>query len=110
LATVRYQGKRIDASTVDGGPPPKVGDTIYVYSSFYLSHGVDDFAGGQATVSSVEVSTSGGKPVWWVSIKERPGHGYNWALLREQQTKLAAEYGNQKAHPDPDDDPASNCW
>jgi len=31
---------------------PKVGDLIYVDSSIYLSHGVDDFIGGLYEISS----------------------------------------------------------
>ncbi|MCU0771422.1 MAG: hypothetical protein MUE94_06585 [Verrucomicrobia bacterium] len=37
---------------------PKIGDIIYVETRCYLSHGRDDFAGGQATVTSaVEVKS-----------------------------------------------------
>ena len=107
---VRYMGKQIPAESVGGSPPPKVGDTIYVDSAWYLSHGEDDFEGGRVTVSSVRVDTSAGEPTWFVSITERPGHSYNWAILKERQAELAAEFGDKKGHPDPDNDPEFNRW
>ena len=92
---------------------PKVGETIYVPSAWYLSHGKDDFAGGKATVTKVEVSRytdRDGEPIVCICIKERPGTEYNWKTLEPQQEKLKVEYGDQVAHPDPDDSPESNQW
>lgn len=89
---------------------PKVGDTIYVPSAWYLSHGVDDFAGGKATVSKVVAENHGQRERHMVVIKERPGHGYYWDVLEPKQDKLKAEYGDQVAHPNPDDSPESNRW
>lgn len=92
---------------------PKVGDTIYVPSAWYLSHGKDDFAGGKATVTKVDASRytdRDGEPIVYIRIKERPGTEYNWKTLEPQQEKLKVEYGDQVAHPDPDDSPESNQW
>lgn len=84
---------------------PKVGDKIYVGSCMYISHGSDDFAGGEATVSSVEEGQSGGETVTYVEIAERPGHAYNWTqFLAEKQAQLKKDYKGKKAHPDPDID------
>ena len=83
---------------------PKVGDTIYVPTAMYVYRGSDDFAGGRATVSRVYEQYGS----WWVAIKERPGTGYNWASLGADQENLAAQYGDQLAHPDPDDRPEFN--
>jgi hypothetical protein len=80
---------------------PVVGQKIYVGSSFYMSHGSDDFAGGRATISRVKKE---GKGAWSIELKERPGHGYDYATLLEEQASLRKEYKGQKAHADPDID------
>jgi hypothetical protein len=79
---------------------PKVGDVIYVPSALYVFRGSDDFQGGKATVSRVEFN--------FVNIVERPNHGYNWDLLRDEQEKLKERFGDNVAHPDPDDRPEFN--
>jgi hypothetical protein len=89
---------------------PVIGQEIYVSGAMYMSHGEDDFAGGRAEIDSVREDISGGCPAIFISIKERPGHGYNWKFLEDEQEKLAKAYGNERAHPDPDDRPEFNCW
>lgn len=92
---------------------PKVGDTIYVPDQWYMSHGVDDFAGGKAKVKKVTGTINAGKRVHVIEIEERPGHGYYWenSIGQEgEQERLKKEYKNQKAHPDPDNHPDSNRW
>lgn len=91
-------------------PKPQVGTDIYVGSSWYLSHGVDDFHGGLCEIVSVEVGISAGKPEWFVGIKERPGHFYNYAVLLESQEEWKKEFGDTRGYPDPDDHPDSNRW
>jgi hypothetical protein len=81
---------------------PKVGDVIYVDSELHVWHGADDFRGGKATV--LEVDAQGG----WIQIKERPGDQYNWTFLSQQQSKLAAKFGDTWAHSDPDFRPEFN--
>lgn len=91
---------------------PKVGQKIYVPSSLYVYRGEDDFAGGIATISKVEVDKFGHGPdnpnYCFVSIAEHPGHGYNWFLLEKEQEKLKEMYGDEIAHPDPDYRPEFN--
>lgn len=91
---------------------PKVGEKIYVPSSLYVYRGRDDFAGGIATISKVELNKFGNGPdkpnYCFVNIEERPGVGYNWRSLEEEQKKLKELYGDQIAHPDPDDRPEFN--
>ena len=77
----------------------KVGDKIYVGSSFYLSHGIDDFVGGQATVFEVGDDTG---MYSYVRITERPDSKYNWAILSEKQEELEARFKEQRAHCSPD--------
>jgi len=63
---------------------PVVGDKIYVPSSIYVYRGADDFCGGIATVSKVEVDKykngSDNPNYCFVSVKERPGSAYNWPI------------------------------
>jgi len=107
---VQYKGRWVDIATLPGPKPPAVGSDIYVPSAWYLSHGADDFHGGLCQVVEVTLSTSAGEPTWFVEVHERPGHGYIWALLSEQQESLKAEYGDTRGYPDPDNDPESNRW
>ncbi len=91
---------------------PKIGQEIYVQSSFYVYRGIDDFAGGLATINKIEHSDHLPKDhvnYTMVGIIERPGSMYNWNNLVENQEKLAKEYAGQKAHPDPDDRAEFNC-
>jgi len=86
---------------------PKVGDKIYVDSHWYISHGSDDVDGGLATVTEVEVSKSLPKNHMnsvFVSVKEHPGHSYNWGILEEDQKRLKKEFGKNKAKASPDID------
>jgi len=78
----------------------KVGDNIYVRNSFHISRGSDDVVGGLAEVT--EVKTEYGSV--WVSVKEHPGHSYNWDSLKDEQEGLKKEFGDKRAYPDPDVD------
>lgn len=80
----------------------KIGDDVYVGSSFYLSHGRDDFAGGKATVIGVKEAVSGGKPTVFIRFDACPASWYNWDILRAEQVGLKERFGEQKAHSDPD--------
>ena len=85
---------------------PKVGDKIYVGSSFYVYRGEDDFSGGLATINKVEYSKSlpkGHHNYTFIGLEERPNTMYNWNNLMENQEKLKKEYSGKIAHPDPDD-------
>lgn len=87
---------------------PKVGDEIYVPTSRYLSHGVDDKVGGLATVKSVRFSK--GSNTHFVAVNEVSGE-YNWEnYLASRQKELEEMFGNQRAFPDPDDRPEFNQW
>lgn len=83
-------------------PLPKVGDQIYVYTSFYIDHGEDDFKGGLCTVLKVEEGISAGKPTHYITVRERPNSAYNWQFLAEKQAGLKKKFGNSKGHADPD--------
>jgi len=91
---------------------PKVGEKIYVPDEMYVYRGRDDFAGGLATISKVDVDPYGfgpGHPNFcFVSIEERPNHGYNWGGLEDKQEEYKEVYGDQIAHPDPDLSPEFN--
>jgi hypothetical protein len=86
---------------------PKKGDKIYVPTSLHISRGSDDVQGGLATIESVEISEhlpAGHYNSIMVSVKEVPGVGYNYTHLLEIQEKLAKEFGENAAYPDPDVD------
>ena len=92
---------------------PKIGSKIYVPTSLYLGHGMDDFAGGLATVESIEMSDSlppDHSNYYMVTIEERPGTSYNLRYLLDHQSEWKETYGDKMSHPDPDDRPEFNRW
>jgi hypothetical protein len=92
---------------------PYIGQKIYVSTSLYLSHGMDDFEGGIATISKIEESSFLPKDsvnYLMVGIKERPGTLYNWKNLLEHQEEFKKRFGKKHAHPDPDNRPEFNMW
>ena len=87
---------------------PKIGDEIYVPTALHLSRGRDDVVGGLATVTKISKSMSGGEQVHFISVKEIPG-GFNWEQsLALKQDELKDRFGNNRAYPDPDNDPNFN--
>jgi hypothetical protein len=87
---------------------PKAGDIIYVETDLHVWRGADDFRGGKASISKVEMQDSRGKQVPWVEVVENPGTSYNWANLAKKQAELAMEFGDNWAHPEPDLRPEFN--
>lgn len=83
-------------------PVPKVGEKIYVPSAAFMSHGIDDFQGGKATVMKVEEGVSNGEPTIFVTVVENRSTKYNWEFLAEKQEELKKKFGDSVAHPDPD--------
>lgn len=84
---------------------PKVGQDIYVESSFHISNGSADVRGGLARVTKVTTETSGGEPCLFVEIAEHPGRSCNWSQhLSKIQAKLKKQFGTERARPDPDID------
>jgi hypothetical protein len=89
---------------------PEVGDDIYARTSLSLSHGRDDFIGGLAKVRRVFSGMSAGKQVPFVELEERPGWESNWLFLAGEQERLREQFGENRAHPDPDLRPEFNKW
>jgi hypothetical protein len=79
-----------------------------VPSALYLSHGIDDFAGGLCRIIEVKQDISGGKQATFIRVQERPNTMYNWEYLETQQAKLKQHYGTNRGHPDPDYSTESN--
>jgi hypothetical protein len=102
--------------SMENQPPvdqPVIGQKIYVPSSLYVYRGQDDFAGGIATINKIEKSDFLPPDHYnylMVGIAERPGSMYNWRPLLERQEELKKMYGDQIAHPDPDDRPEFNDY
>lgn len=83
----------------------KVGTQIYIQVSMSISNGSSDVAGGISTIKKITNGISAGKPCRFVELEGIPGHSYNWdGYLKNEQSRLKKEYGNQKAKPDPDID------
>lgn len=75
----------------------KKGDQIYVDSAMFISRGSDDRVGGLATVTKFENNM--------VSVEEFPGLSWRWeGNLKEKQNELKKQFGENRAHPDPDID------
>jgi hypothetical protein len=83
---------------------PKVGDYIYVESSFYIDHGEDDVVGGLAQVTKIKQQMSGGDPkTLFVTVAQHPGNSRNWSQhLVNVQAELMKDFGMKFAYPDPD--------
>lgn len=73
---------------------PKVGDQIYLDTSLYVTHGMDDFIGGLCEVEFVKVEASG----IFIAVKEDPGAFYAWKYLSVQQKKLNKEFGTKRGY------------
>ena len=76
-------------------PLPKVGDDIYVPTS-YMNDGIVDVVGGLAKVKSVSEGIIAGKLVHYVSVREIPGF-FNWeSYLALMQDELKEKFGNNR--------------
>lgn len=82
----------------------KVGDNIYINSSYYLSHGSDDFTGGLCKISRIKKEKFGDGSIIWIEVEERPGHDYNYEVLLEEQEELKKEFGRRRGYECPDVD------
>ncbi|MBZ5525431.1 MAG: hypothetical protein LAP21_24670 [Acidobacteriia bacterium] len=91
-------------------PDLRPGDVIYVETSLYVSHGVDDFRGGLGEVVEFGPSLSAGIPVPFVTVAQDPDTWSNWNLLAAEQKKLREQFGKKWSHPDPDLRPEFNRW
>lgn len=86
---------------------PKVGDIIYVESSSSVSHAIDDFMGGKATVTKVYKDNNR----VYVEVAEKPNRGLGWTRMMEnKQEKLKKEFGENWDFIDPDDSPEFNTF
>ncbi len=92
---------------------PKISDKIYVPTALYLGHGMDDFMGGIATINGIfesETLPPDHSNYYMISIEENPRTQYNLRYLLEHQEEWKEKYGDEIAHPDPDDRPEFNRW
>lgn len=71
---------------------PKIGQKIYVGTSWYIDREEDDFDGGLCEIVSFKLE----KSTYFVIVKERPGTSMNYTLLMEDQAKLKKEYGRRR--------------
>jgi len=90
---------------------PKIGDKIYVYSSFYVYRGEDSFVGGIAIITDIRYDNHLPEDhinYIMIQINNQEGHWYNYKSLLEKQEKLKNEFGDELAHADPDMRPEFN--
>ena len=79
---------------------PFIGQKLYVDDQLHITHGIDDVAGGLATISHVETWPNGS---FFVSFAELdPDATYSYSYLLENQARWAEEYGNRTARSNPD--------
>lgn len=97
---VELKAKNNKRAVYTGQSLPKPGDIIYVGTHLYIDHGQDDVVGGKATVKSVKKDTS--HNIGFIEVLEHPGTSYGWLVLRNEQKKLAAEFGDKWAYADPE--------
>jgi hypothetical protein len=90
-----------------GGPRsalPEVGQEIYIPTSIYLSHGVDDFRGGLCRIMAIHELLGRA----FVEVEEDPGTYHSWPYLVERQEEWRARYGAERGRRDPDLRPEFN--
>jgi hypothetical protein len=89
---------------------PKPGDRIYIESTIYVHHGVDDFLGGICTVKATRTSIqSDGKEITEVEVEEDPNTWSRWeGYLEPRQEEWKKEYGEQRGRLRPDFRPEFN--
>lgn len=89
---------------------PKIGDEIYVPSSYYVYRGEDDFEGGLAIINNIEFSKHLPEEHFnyiMIGIEGRTTM-YNYKSLLEKQAQLKKEFKNSVAHSNPDLRPEFN--
>jgi len=87
------------------GKKIRVGNKLYIPSSFHVYRGVDDFIGGIAVIKKIEMSKI--LPITHINstmvvFEERPNIKYNLRSIIEQQRDLKRKFGKAIAHPDSD--------
>jgi hypothetical protein len=91
---------------------PVVGQDVVVGSSYYLSHGVDDFDGGLCQITEIikdpECPNSFNR--LFVRVAERPSSQYNWYALMEREAENRKHYGGRRGKSNPDYTPEFNRW
>lgn len=88
---------------------PKPGDKIYVETTIYVTHGVDDFQGGLCTVAATRTSGEGEHEITEIEIEEDPNNWMRWeGYLEPKQEEWEKEYSEQKGRLRPDFRPEFN--
>jgi len=90
---------------------PKIEDKIYVYSSYYVYRGADDYIGGIATITDIKYDDNLPEDHInhiMIQINNQEGHWYNYKALLEKQEELKDNFGDKLAHADPDTRPEFN--
>ncbi|KND49505.1 MAG: hypothetical protein AB203_00290 [Parcubacteria bacterium C7867-008] len=87
------------------GSAPKPGDTIYLDTELYVSHGVDDVIGGKAVIKEVLQAYG----AIFITTELDPLAQYRWENgLELEQERLKQKFGDSWAHFEPDLRPEFN--
>lgn len=85
---------------------PNTDDIIYIDDIREPGRGLDDQAGGWATVRRVVTGPNGKK---WISCYEFTGNReICWDDIKDDQVQLRVKFGTNRAYPKPNLDPAAN--
>lgn len=95
IATIAALNK---LSMEDHSDAPKIGQEVYVDSSLYLTHGVDDFMGGLCKISSVHFIGN----TYEIAVAEDPDVYSSWTELEKEQGALKKKFGIKRGHKRPD--------
>lgn len=71
---------------------PKIGQKIYVGTSWYIDREEDDFDGGLCTITGFKLD----KSTYFVTVQERPGSSMNYDVLMEKQAEFKKTYGRRR--------------
>lgn len=91
---------------------PSKGESIFIPSSLYLTHGRDDVQGGIAYIDNIIPSDHLDEDhinYYMVTLKGFPSSAqWNYRSLMREQEGLKSKYKDEIAHPDPDFHPDCN--
>src|SRR5205807_2172228 len=82
---------------------PQKGESCWLPTRLYIDHGWDDFHGGKATITGVDIDWLCANPFNRLTITTAESErSHNWLVLMEEEESNRASYGDEPAYPDPE--------
>lgn len=83
---------------------PKIGQKMYIQSSYFIDNGYNDVSGGLATIEEIKFRYIRENPInsIMVKFKEINGHTYNYIAAMIRQKELKSQYNGRVAKNDPE--------